>query len=503
MKKNRLTYILPLLLIVFAAPSCKKSFLEVVPKGYLIPTTLDDYDKLMNFSGFYMYDPGLYQPAILMGDDVASEAANFNGTSYLQARLFFQWQKDIFLPSSDIGSTNDNPPFLAYALSNIYKLNLIINNVGDATTGTSQDKAALKAEALANRAFIQFQLLNYFAKPYNASTASSDPGFPVITTADAAATDFQRGTVQQSYDAVIADLQAAIPALKIQPAFQTRMSKAAAQTILAKVYLFMGNHAQALQQMDDAFTTMATMNNKPVLYDYNVEFASGGSFLPINDQSGPNSPFNNATDVKESLLAKFAYAGGYSGTGYPNTFLTITPQTVALYQPADLRLKLYTNKQANLDPIPVAPGDPGRLRKYGLRYSRIGVQLAEMYLLRAEERVRNNNLQGAAEDLLALRINRMPAADAIIPAAISGDKTALLKFVLDEREREFACEGFRWFDMRRLSADPLFSGQPTVKHTLYGLDGKKQQEFTLTPERLTLKLPPKYLAAHPGMPDNP
>lgn len=491
------------MMITLTIVSCKKSFLEVVPKGLLVATTFEDYDKLMNYSGFY-YKAGLWQPAMLMGDEISAEGTDYTSSnSNLQARLLFQWEANIFLPSSQMFATPDRPGFLSDVYEELYTLNVIVEGVGNATTGTDAQKKDVKAQALANRAFTQFQLLNYFAKPYNAATANADPGMPIITTAEATRTDFKRGTVQQSYDAVINDLLAAIPDLNVQPALPTRMSKAGAEALLGKVYLFMGKYEDALKQFNDAFTDISRMSHAPRLYNYNQELAPGGSFLPINPQSGPNSPFNSITDLTESVVAKMSYAGGYTGTGYPNEFMTITPQTVALYQPADWRLLFYTNLQKNQSPIPLAPGQPARLRKFGVTYARIGIQLPELYLLRAEAKARNNDLSGAKTDLEELRRNRIPLADAAVPANIAADRTALIRFIIDERTREFAGEGYRWFDMRRLSTDPLFNSQPAAKHVLYGLDGTISQTFTLTPERLTLKIPQPYLAGHPDMADNP
>lgn len=483
--------------------ACKKSFLEVEPKGKLIPTTFDDFDKLMNNSSLYYYDNGLWQPAMLMGDEISAEGTTYNTDELPQTRFMFQWAADIFIHSPIQFTSADNPAFVTQTLSSFYTVNMVLEGAGRITDATEAQVQDLRGQALANRAYLLFQMLNYFAKPYSAS-ATSDPGFPIITTADATNTDFKRGTLQQSYDAVINDLTTAIPLLKVQPAFATRMSKPAAEALLGKVYLFMGKYADALAQFNAAFDDMGRMNNAPRLYDYNQEFAAGGSFLPINDQSGPASPFNNITDVTESLVAKMSYAGDGNGHSFSTIFMTISPQTVALFQPSDWRLKLYTPLQKTGDSIPFAPAPNRavRLRKYGQIYARIGIELPELYLLRAEARARNNDLPGAVADVAALRSKRIPAADAGVPAAASASASALLHFIMEERIREFAGEGYRWFDQRRLSTDPLFAGQAAT-HVLYGVDGKVSQTFTLTTDRLTLRIPPPYLSAHPEMQDNP
>jgi hypothetical protein len=96
----------------------------------------------------------------------------------------------------------------------------------------------------------------------------------------------------------------------------------------------------------------------------------------------------------------------------------------------------------------------------------------------------------------------MPVADAVVPSAIAGDQTALIKFIIDERIREFALEGYRWFDMRRLSVDPIFAGM-TFTHTMYNADGTTTVYTLRQPDRLVMKFPKNITDANPNMPDNP
>lgn len=492
-----------LVMLLFTITSCKKSFLEIVPKGELVASTYDDYNLLMNGSEFYAYYyTGIWQPAMVMGDDVAAEEVSYNNTQLIQTRALFQYEDNIFVASPDGSSYGaDNPQFLTGMLSNLYTLNKIINGVEGSSGGTSQQKLEIKAEAMATRAFTNFQLVNYFTKPYNTGTAAADPGFPMITTADITVTNFKRGTVQESYDFIVKDLTGAISNLAVQPSYITRMSKPAAEGLLGKVYLFMGKYTEALAMFNASFADVSKMATPPRLYNYNVEFAPGGSFLPIDPTYGPNSPFNSITDATESVIETTAYAGNYDGNGFGNDFLTLTPQTQALFDPADLRLNLYTNQQQDQTPIA-----GGRIRRFTTPYSfyeRIGLEISELYLLRAEAEARTGNLAGAKADVETLRKNRMPVANASVPAATAVNQTQLIKFIVDERSREFAALGYRWFDMRRLSTDPIFSAQiATDKHTLFLTAGGTTQ-YTLKPERLTLRIPALYLKNHPDMVDNP
>lgn len=493
-----------ILIGVFALASCSKGFLEVVPKGQNVAVTYGDYDKFMNGSNFYVIGAkttGIWQPAGIMGDEVSAEAYNFNlsNNGYTGARSMFQWQASIFPltdPPNDHGA--GTPNFLNNLLSNLYSINKIVNEVLDAQDGTTEQKQALQAEAMTERAFTNFQLLNYFAKPYNAATAAADPGFPIITEANITASGFKRNSVQECYDFMIQDLTQAIPHLLTKPVVKTRVSKAGAETLLGKIYLFMGKYPEALAMFKSAFDDMTLMAPVPALYDYNITLAPGGSFLPANPTSGPNSPFVNITDHTESIWAVFTYAGQYNGNAYSVDFLTIPAKTIALFNPADWRLQFYSNLQ--LDQSTPIPG--GRLRRYNLLWTRIGAQLPDLYLMKAEAEARTGDLTTAVADVETLRKHRMPAAVAGVPAAIAADQGSLVKFIIEERIREFAVEGARWFDMRRLSIDPLFAGQPAATHVVYS-DAVNGTTYTLQPERLTLKLPPVYLQENPDMVDNP
>ncbi|NLR78417.1 RagB/SusD family nutrient uptake outer membrane protein [Chitinophaga eiseniae] len=490
---NKLLYRLIFIITPLTFTACSKSFLEVVPLGSQVASATADYDKLMNSPYLYMArGGGGWQEEVLMGDDLAAEDGLFSTVSQHMTRLF-QWQDIVYYPND----AYQRPPLLLQSLSsNQYQLNKIINEVMNSTDGTDAQKRSIRAEARATRAWCNFQLINIYAKPYLAATAASDPGFPIITQADVSATVFKRGTVQEMYDFIIKDFTESIPDLPVNPAIRTRMSKAAAEGLLGKVYLFMGRYSDALPLLNAAFNDLGTGGAK--LYDYNQTLGTGGAFLPINRNTGPaNGPGNNFTDLTESVLFKVYYNGGYNGNMYGNNGLVLTPQTAALFDTSDLRLQLYTNKNPD-----GSLNAGGRLRKYGIQYSRYGLELSELYLLRAECKARLNDLTGAVADVEILRVHRMPTADAPVPAAVAGDRVALVKFIIEERIREFAMEGYRWFDMRRLSVDPLFSGI-TFTHTLYNKDGSTVAYTLRQPDRLVMQLPYNFLQYNQDMPNNP
>lgn len=333
-------------------------------------------------------------------------------------------------------------------------------------------------------------LINYFGKPYDPGTAATDPGFPIIVKADVTETRFTRASVMEVYKFIVDDLTKAIPDLPVKTSHRLRMSKAAAEGLLGKVYMFMGKFDEALPHLNAALTGINNAGIAIRLYDYNVTFAAGGEFMPIG-LFGPAYPYY--PNIKENVFGKQSYTYWTSSANE----LVITKKTADLYDASDLRLKFFS---PNAFFGPVYPN--GLLRKIGPGNTQMGIVVPDLYLLRAECKARLNDLQGAKADVETLRENRMPLTHSDVPSAIAGQSLPLIKFILDERIREFAVCGYRWFDMRRLSVDPLFKND-TYMHTVYSATGGVISTFTLRPERLVLRLPQKVMDENPGTQNNP
>jgi hypothetical protein len=268
------------------------------------------------------------------------------------------------------------------------------------------------------------------------------------------------------------------------------MSKAAAEGLLGKVYMFMGKFNEALPLLNAAITDISTAAIPLGLYDYNVTFAPGGEFLPVG-LFGPAYPYG--PNIKESVFSKQSY----NTWTFNTSEIVISKKTADLFDASDLRLKFYS-PSAYFGPAYPA----GLLRKMGPSNLQFGLVVPDLYLLRAECRARLNDLAGAKADVETLRAKRMPPASYAVPSAVASQQLPLIKFIIEERIREFAVTGYRWFDMRRLSVDPLFSGS-NYTHTLYSASGNVVNTFTLKPQRLVLRFPQKVMDENPGMQNNP
>ena len=454
----------PIILLLAVIASCKKSFLEIKPKGIVIAEKTSDYDLLLN--NLDLINIGA-NAQFLLGDEIVMKDPAYTGASFREKQLF-KWDYNIYNADEDATET-------LIPSKGLYIYNKIIGEVMASTEGSEAVKKSLQAEALTGRAWTYFLLINYYGKPYNAATAATDPGFPLITKADVNGTDYRRASVQAVYDLIVSDLTTAIPNLiNTGVPHRIRVGKATAQGLLAKVYIFMGKYAEALPLLNESINNLAQSTVQTGLYNFNTAYPG----------------FPTAVNDIENMYAKGLTNNYISAT---QTLVWLTPEAAALFGPTDVRLaKWYTNTTTLTNGVKL-------IRRGATTVSFWGVRVPELYLFRAEMKARANDLSGAVSDLEYLRQNRMPAADAKVPAAAQASKMALLQFILEERIREFAVTGYRWYDMRRLSSDPLF---PTLnyQHKVYDANGNVSTTFTLNRlDQFVFSMPPKIVAENPNI----
>lgn len=473
---------------ILTVTSCKKSFLEVVPKGRQVATTVQDYAQLLNYVTVVNLQGA--NPQLVMGDDVAA-IEPFFGSAPLRYQRLFRWEPTVYLPSEDA-------PEMSQTMTNIYLFNKVINEVPDATDGTAQEKLAVAAQARTLRAHIFFLMVNYYGKPYNTTTSATDPGFPLVTEADVAQTGFTRASVQEVYNFIVNELVTAIPNLPTVISHREKMSRAAAEAILGRVYVFMGRYSEALEMLNASFTHLSGSAVPMALYDYTLSTA----FTPVSIY-GPTYPAipNNTESIFGRQTNHFFDPFSGAGPSQYNAFV-LSAKAQRLFSGSDRRLLFTATTADGGGSYPVVDGYTLR-RRFGKSQFPSGPLLPDLYLLRAECKARLNDFSGAVTDLQTLRNRRIAdATERLVPAAVADEREPLLRFIMEERTREFAFDGYRWFDMRRLSVDPLFSSD-AYTHTLYTAAGSVSVTYTLTPERLTLRFPQKVMDMNPGMANNP
>jgi hypothetical protein len=468
--KPQLNIILAILVCLgFAA--CE-NYVDIKTQGKLVPGEISNYRYLLNYT--YAYEIGPQLPDIA-SDDVelvdgsTQQLALSVSDSYAYWTKSYTWQTVVY----PIGTYQSDYDWNAMYNTVTYS-NVVINEVPTSTGGTESEKAELIAEALVHRADAYLMLVNKYAKPYNASTATGDLGVPMVLT-ETTAQSLKRASIQVVYDQIITDLKTALPALPLTQSYTTLPSKPSAYGELARTYLCMNDYANAKLYADSALLYRSTLN------DLSTIAALSSTTYP------------KRVSDPEILLSKITYGGLSAYTPYA---LRLSSSLLTLLGTKDQRYALFTTVPATISSSYTTAGGRFFYKDRALNESRnIGPSVPEMMLIEAEYYARNNKSDVAMNWVNTLRKKRFKAADyADLSATDSNDA---LKKVIDERHREFFCRMLRWWDMRRLKDDAMFA--ETLTRTLAGVT------YTLAPtsNRYVFSIPDYQILLSPEIEQNP
>ena len=457
MKKYIYTFLISTLFLI----SCDK-YLDVQPKGVRLLETIRDYDEWLNNMDLQTSTPQL----INWLDDRKDLPTLTAATAATSANeRIYTWQ------AQAVETVPGVAPIWVTLYKTIYLYNTVILDVEKAIDGTEQQRKRLKAEALLGRAFEYLYLVNLYGKVYNPATASKDLAVPFVTSVDVTDEMPGRSTVQEIYDHIINDINAALPNLPTDNnTNRFRGSVAAAHGVLAKTYLYMGNYSKA------ALEAQLALDNGPnVVIDYTT--------------------LTNAAGIPHLIKRSDAIYARIGGTSYISTEIP-TQAFLKTFNTKDLRLKFYYSPITDLT---FATRGRTIFRHTGVVSGGTpnwGISVAEMRLIIAEAAVRNDELTKACDQLDLLRKKRFLTADYV--KFTSTDKETVFKKVFEERGFELAFSGMRWFDMRRLDVE---GRMPAVSRSL----GNNEVVATLTPSspRYVLQIPKQVLFFNPTWEQNP
>ncbi|MCL2562186.1 MAG: RagB/SusD family nutrient uptake outer membrane protein [Rikenellaceae bacterium] len=483
-----MTFAAVVMLGALAAGGCS-DFLDIKPKGRDVPQTVAHYNgmfnstNLLNFTYIRMNETGstsLLQTDTywqLMCDAHIADETSFAAMS-ARSQNAFMWADDIF-------QENEHCAEYGAMYYQIYTYNLIANNVMDATEGTEQEKRALLAEARVNRALNYYFLAQFFGKPYNEATAATDLCVPLVTEANSSETNFTRATVKEVYDFMIAELEESCPQLDRATRHRLRMFQPAGYIILAKVYMQMGRYGDATTAFQKAENAMSESEVVLGLFDYNTTLSAWGynPAMPFAWSGGYPTNFD-VNNIEVAFLKQGSMMSYTLQLFAPNVY--VKPEFMALYEDDDHRRKFFANKNSTgtID-------YPYYRRLFVRSMPNYAADMPEYYLLFAECLARTGNLTKARELVTTLRKHRMPVESAEIPSGVT-TADQLIRFIVEERHREFMVMGHRWFDMRRLWNDPLFQDlKDGYTHTT------GERTFVLTEDRLVYRIPPRVMSFNP------
>ncbi len=441
---------------------------------------------LLGCSKFVAVDPPITSTngEIIFRDDATAIAA-ITGV-YANMSIRGDYPTDIFLATGltsdelelwDKTNTNYGPYYFntidprllsnSYSWRNMYQMIFVANSALEelpkGVALTPAVKSQLLGEALFIRAFCYFYLVNLYG------------GVPLVL-----ATDYKvvrllpRSTPELVYQQIVADLKAA--QLLVTDKYvgkdcvsltteRVRPNKWAVTALLARIYLYMGNYAGAIEQ------STAVINNT-------AQYSLAG----LNDVFVKNSPeailqfqpvgIGIDANTREGQILKLLDPGSSS--------VYLSRNLLNSFESHDLRKKEWINTFID------ASNTPSTVYFYAYKY-KIGrenvalgeystvLRLAEQYLIRGEANIQLDNINAGIADLNLIRKRAtdlsLPLAQQLSPLPLDLSKASALQAVEAERQHELFTEwGHRWFDLIRMRgfADPAKSRADEVLSVIKG-----------------------------------
>jgi len=376
---------------------------------------------------------GIYQT--MAGNTVGG---NFYGISAL---LGLSADEFTLYPNSDpiLNQTYTNAllsstpiPFWSQLYNCIYQANSAIDGLSAYSGVTSAMKQQLIGETKFIRAFCYFYLVNIFGD------------VPLITT-----TDYKQNSIvtrspeSKVYEQIINDLVDAKSLLSnnfLAPdgtpsSARVRPNSIAASALLARVYLYQRkwDSAEAAASVIIDNPNLKLAGNLNSVFLANTEEAIWQLEMPNNGFNAPDGAF----------LLSLLYYGG------PNAYdpFILNNSLVNQFEPGDLRKSNWI-KSATVGAVTYYYPYKYKLYYTGTAPTEYPVllRLAEQYLIRAEARAQQNNLNGALSDLNIIR------ARAGVPTIATSSQSELINSIYRERGLELFTEyGHRWLDLKRTS----------------------------------------------------
>lgn len=417
--------------------SCS-DFLSQYPLDQEYPSRIEDFDELLvgegyasnstkelNFEFSVMDDDALYETKEGLKPDVCD---------------YYYWA-----PELDTEAT-----WQAF-YKHIGVANVVLDGINKFKNSSEEYYRKVKGEAYFLRGAYYYYLVNLYAKPYSPKTASKEPGVPLKLNPYIEDKKYSRQTVEEVYRSIVGDLIKSIDHLKgIRQLSSYRANEMAVRLLLSRVYLYMGNWKGAFNQCD---TILKSPSCK--LLNYN-ELTS--AYANVTSGSSVETLFTSGGNKYRSAYWNPAWGGAFRASD----------ELLNLYEAADLRLVYcYRNKNT---PMKMYSEDEGIVSDYFI------LRTPEAYLNKAEAAVMLGKDEEAIKVIRELYIKRIKRGAF---REIKLSQESLLNFIREERRREYAFEGQRWFDLRRYAVSPRWPLQKEIFHPYYNNKGQQTGNIIL------------------------
>ncbi|UOE47317.1 RagB/SusD family nutrient uptake outer membrane protein [Mucilaginibacter sp. SMC90] len=460
--KSKYIYTGAVLLGLGTLVSCKKSFLELHPKGEFLQSdyyanpdqaltaVVAAYDPLVTETGGI--DNTYSSPLGALNSASDDCYAGGGGPSDIPA-----WQAiNNYTMSPTVGPHNQ---FWAINFQGVNRADVLLEQL-PTVPGLSADLLKrYTAEAKFLRAHYYFDLVRLFKNvPLILSTLNLTNVYDQV-----------QATPEAVYAQIEKDLTEAIPDLPatVVSGENGRVTQPAGQALLGKVFLYEKKWA-------DAATWLNKVNTNP---NYSL-LAKYGDIFSVNNKFNKESVFelvhsgtqsytwNNWDQFKSNVYVQTIGVRSYNGpiylSGYGFNPVTtqlatalkgdprygytvvnidsLTKATKGSYEPSYQNTGYFIQKYAPTAANKITTGTT----ELNWPNDYIEIRLADTYLMEAEADLNGGGAQARAQTLLDAVRNRVGLAS----------KPATLQNIYDERRLELATEGHRWFDLVRWGQAP-------------------------------------------------
>ena len=338
--------------------------------------------------------------------------------------------------ADDITLTRDNTNTYGINYSVINRANRVLAALPatDSTrAGDNQLRNRLRGEMLALRAFMHFELFRWYCDNYSAE------GIALPYMEAPALTDQARIGMKPYFDKMIADFAEARTLIPASYRDSLRITRTAVIGMQARMALYMRDWANA-ETYATEFINLLPLSTRAnftgIWKDTNsdeVAFKLRRTNLTLRPGSFYRTNSTNATNLQTIL------------------FSVSSKLWDAYDQTNDIRFSAYMKDE----PLLAVQNRVSHIvRKYeGTGYGTASdnvqdykmIRTGEMYLIRAEARAELNKIPAASQDLNDLRKARISNYTTVN----YDDKATLISLIMNERFKELAFEGHRFWDLKR------------------------------------------------------
>lgn len=434
-----------LIIIASIFTSCN-NFIDEMPKGVRVPTTLADYEALLRDEYSVNYIPCVQALYLIndrkIGDNTCRNVDNFNTANYM-----WKEDKDRAALNSSTEDVFDN----GYGILGV--VNTVLEYVPGSTEATQAEKDEVMAYAYAIRAFTLFQIVNFYADAYDPSIAASTPGVPLIYSGNLGS-PWHQGTVKEVYDQILADFNKALE-LGVPEKSMTVIhpDRASVEAGLARVYLSMRDYDAALSH------AQAALDHNSELFDW-VEY-----YEEYKNRIEDPEDYNLISSPMAHLnVENYWFCSGQGNPNYPTRNIDIPVDRANRFEDGDCKLACSWKRYESSTDVYFR----GMLNGY---YNLAGITTPEVYLIKAECQARKGDIEGALATLDVVRKTRIHP-DYYSPSVASDVAEAIDRIRLT-KDNELLGSMIPFIDLKRYNAEGIHSR--TLTKTFDG------QTYTLSP----------------------